>query len=116
MEKAEVAVDTVALLIESNLVGYSPTTGQAARDGQVPPMAFVCIRTHFDEDSVTLFLLYSFFFSHDVAKQPEDNKNSPLCTKGYSHYVPKCLTKIPALIKDPTDYHSFHILRYVKVL
>ena len=55
-------------------------------------------------------------FSHDVAKQPEDNKNSPLCTKGYSHYIPKCLTKIPALIKDPTDYHSFHILRYVKVL
>ena len=74
VEKAEVAVDTVALLIESNLVGYSPTTGQAARDGQVPPMAFVCIRTHFDEDSVTLFLLYSFFF---LTMWP----NSPRITK-----------------------------------
>ena len=76
MEKAEVAVDTVALLIESNLVGYSPTTGQAARDGQVPPMAFVCIRTHFDEDSVTLLLLllYSFFF---LTMWP----NSPRTTK-----------------------------------
>jgi hypothetical protein len=68
VEKAQVA-DTVALLIESNLVGYSPPTGQAARDGQVlPPMAFVCIRTHFDEDSVTLFLLLLILFSHDVGQ------------------------------------------------
>ena len=109
------AVDTVALLIESNLVGYSPTTGQAARDEQVPPMAFVCIRTHFDEDSVTLFLLYSFFFLTMWPNSPRITKIHRFAQKAtVTMYVPKCLTKIPALIKDPTDYHSFHILKYVK--
>ena len=47
-----------------------------------------------------------FFFSHDVAKQPEDNKNSPLCNKSLQS-LKVFLTKIP-VIQDLTGYRLFH--------